>query len=71
MSISDEQKERLEAEYKELNDRAGKLLDFIEINDKFNDLDDEMQFLLEAQYRAMVDYSHILYRRMTLLGIEA
>jgi hypothetical protein len=66
--ISEEQKQRLLQEQKELHERTIKLVVFFD-NDMFLDLDDEMQFLLEAQYNAMVQYEHILLRRMQLLGI--
>ena len=66
--ISEEQKQRLLEERNELNSRAVKLVAFFD-SEKFSELDAESQFLLEAQYHAMVQYEHILIRRMVLLGM--
>lgn len=65
--ISEEQKARLREEKEELSERIEKLGVFVE-SQSFLDLSDEMQFLLEAQYRAMQQYERILARRMDLLG---
>ena len=67
--ISEEQKQRLLQERNDLHARAVKLLAFFD-SEKFSDLEAEAQFLLEAQYHAMVQYEHILVRRMTLLNIK-
>ncbi|MCK7581018.1 MAG: hypothetical protein MZV65_38970 [Chromatiales bacterium] len=66
--ISEEQKARLFQERDELHERAVKLRGFFD-NSAFDALDAEIQFLLEAQYDAMVLYERALVRRMTLLGL--
>lgn len=67
--ISKEQKQRLIDELSQLDDRSEKLLDFIDKNPAYGDLDSEMQFLLNSQYHTMRHYAHILERRMTLMGV--
>lgn len=62
-------KERLEIESSELDDKARKLVDFIE-SDKFNDIEPIQQSLLRAQKHAMLTYGQILHERLKWLKTD-
>lgn len=65
----EEFKVRLIREYSELNERIGKLNDFLK-NSKMK-LPIEMTELMAAQRLAMSDYSKFLWKRMEMLGIDS
>lgn len=62
-------KERMIAEYVELDERVTKLDEFILKNPKFESLDGEKQTTMMSQLAAMKDYRHSLKHRMKLEGI--
>ena len=62
-------KERMIAEYVELDERTNKLDEFILKNPKFNEIPSEQKPLMYAQMNAMDDYRQNLRARMSLLGI--
>lgn len=62
-------KERMIAEYVELEERANKLDEFILKNPKFESLDGEKQTTMMSQLAAMKDYHHSLKHRMKMEGI--
>ena len=57
--------DRMEVEWKELNERTNKLFEFIH-SPKCRNLEDTARGLLEAQYRQMVEYRQILWERILL-----
>lgn len=59
--------QRIVDEKAELDERAGKLGDFVK-SEKFHSLDSEMQSLMVEQYDVMKRYSAILGKRLDLLG---
>lgn len=59
--------QRIVDEKAELDERAGKLGDFVK-SEKFHSLDSEMQSLMVEQYDVMKRYSVILGKRLELLG---
>lgn len=62
-------KERMIAEYVELDERVNKLDEFILKNPKFESLDGEKQTTMMSQLAAMKDYRHSLKHRMKMEGI--
>lgn len=58
--------QRIVDEKAELDERAGKLGDFVK-SEKFHSLDSEMQSLMVEQYDVMKRYSVILGKRLELL----
>lgn len=58
--------QRIVDEKAELDERAGKLGDFVK-SEKFHSLDSEMQSLMVKQYDIMKRYSVILGKRLELL----
>lgn len=62
-------KERMIAEYVELDERTNKLDEFILKNPKFNEIPSEQKPLMYGQMNAMDDYRQNLRARMSLLGI--
>lgn len=58
---------RIVDEKAELDERAGKLGDFVK-SEKFHSLDSEMQSLMVEQYDVMKRYSVILGKRLELLS---
>lgn len=58
--------QRIVDEKAELDERAGKLGDFVK-SEKFHSLDSEMQSLMVKQYDVMKRYSVILGKRLELL----
>lgn len=60
--------QRIVDEKAELDERAGKLGDFVK-SEKFHSLDSEMQSLMVEQYDVMKRYSVILGKRLELLGV--
>lgn len=62
-------KERMIAEYVELDERTNKLDEFILKNPKFESLDGEKQTTMMSQLAAMKDYRHSLKHRMKMEGI--
>lgn len=59
--------QRIVDEKAELDERAGKLGDFVK-SEKFHSLDSEMQSLMVEQYDVMKRYSVILGKRLELLN---
>ena len=59
--------QRIVDEKAELDERAGKLGDFVK-SEKFHSLDSEMQSLMVEQYDMMKRYSVILGKRLELVG---
>jgi len=59
--------QRIVDEKTELNERAGKLGDFVK-SEKFHSLNSEMQSLMVEQYDVMKRYSVILGKRLELLS---
>lgn len=59
--------QRIVDEKAELDERAGKLGDFVK-SEKFHSLDSEIQSLMVEQYDVMKRYSVILGKRLGLLG---
>ena len=59
--------QRIVDEKTELNERAGKLGDFVK-SEKFHSLNSEMQSLMVEQYNVMKRYSVILGKRLELLS---
>ncbi len=62
-------KERMKAEYKELDDRATKLAAFME-SDTFETLPEEKQTLIHQQLAAMAEYIKVLGKRCEIEGIK-
>ncbi|MFR8942593.1 MAG: crAss001_48 related protein [Bacteroides eggerthii] len=60
--------QRIVDEKAELDERAGKLADFVK-SEKFHSLDSGMQILMIEQYDVMKRYSVILGKRLELLGV--
>ena len=58
--------QRIVDEKAELDERAGKLGDFVK-SEKFHSLDSDMQSLMVKQYDVMKRYSVILGKRLELL----
>lgn len=67
--ITQELRDRMIAEYVELDERTNKLDEFILKNPKFNEIPSEQKPLMYAQMNAMDDYRQNLRARMSLLGI--
>lgn len=61
--------QRIVDEKAELDERAGKLGDFVK-SEKFHSLDSEMQSLMVEQYDVMKRYSVILGKRLELLVLN-
>lgn len=59
--------QRIVDEKAELDERAGKLGNFVK-SEKFHSLDSEMQSLMVEQYGVMKRYSVILGKRLELLS---
>jgi hypothetical protein len=59
--------QRIVDEKTELDERAGKLGDFVK-SEKFHSLNSEMQSLMVEQYDVMKGYSVILGKRLELLS---
>ena len=59
--------QRIVDEKAQLDERAGKLGDFVK-SEKFHSLDSEMQSLMVEQYDVMKRYSVILGKRLELLS---
>lgn len=59
--------QRIVDEKAELDERVGKLGDFVK-SEKFHSLDSEMQSLMVEQYDGMKRYSVILGKRLELLN---
>ena len=57
--------DRMEAEYKELDERTDKLYSFI-VSSKIRNLDPTAIMLLKDQYDAMVKYRQVLHERIIL-----
>lgn len=57
--------DRMEVEWKELNERTDKLFEFIH-SPKYQKLESDACALAEAQYREMVEYRQILWERILL-----
>lgn len=60
--------QRIVDEKAQLDERAGKLGDFVK-SEKFHSLDSEMQSLIVEQYDVMKRYSVILGKRLELLNV--
>lgn len=60
--------QRIVDEKAELDERAGKLGEFVK-SEKFHSLDSQMQSLMVEQYDMMKRYSVILGKRLELLGV--
>ena len=58
--------ERLKIEQKELNERCGKLSDFIK-SESFSNISQVQRSLLKQQFKAMLDYNAILVTRIELI----
>ena len=61
-------KDRMRAEYYELNERWNKLGAFFQTA-AYGNLNDKQKALLEAQYKAMTEYRKVLGERIKLEGI--
>lgn len=59
----DEVKQRVIDELNELSERTSKLVKFI-LSEKFSSLSKDMQYLMQDQVRAMLEYGNILRRRL-------
>lgn len=56
---------RLVDEHKELNEKISKLYDFLN-SEKFIELSEEEQVLLDAQYHAMQTYGFVIAERLKI-----
>lgn len=59
----DEVKQRVMDELNELSERTSKLVKFM-LSEKFSSLSEKMQYLMQDQVRAMLEYGNILRRRL-------
>lgn len=61
----DDAKQRVVNELNELSERTSKLVKFT-LSEKFNELTNEMQYMMKDQVRVMLEYGDILRRRLNI-----